>query len=144
MLCFFREERRGKLTETEDSRDIYKNELDKTYFQHDMAYGDFKDLPRRTDFDYVILNKAFNIPKNLKYDEYQGDLASMIYKFSDKESSGDAVASADISAIETGMMSHQQSAEQLQKPVKSKLENKIYNHRLKAISEVLIQQIYSK
>ena len=73
-----------------------------------MAYGDFKDLPRRTDFDYVILNKAFNIPKNLKYDEY---LASMIYKFSDKESSGDAVASADISAIETGMMSHQQSAE---------------------------------
>ena len=32
MLCFFRKERRGKLTETEDSRDIYKNELDKTYF----------------------------------------------------------------------------------------------------------------
>ena len=68
----------------------------------------------------------------------------MIYKFSDNKSSGDAVPSADKSAIETGMMSHQQSAEQLQKPVKRKLENKIYNHRLKAISEVLIQQIYSK
>ena len=76
-----------------------------------MAYGDFKDLPRRADFDYVILSKAFNFHKNLKYDEYQGDLASMIYKFSDKKPSGDAVASADKSAIETGMMSHQQSAE---------------------------------
>ena len=50
-----------------------------------MVYGDFKDLPKRADFDYVILNKAFNIPKNLKYDEHQGDLASMIYKFSDKK-----------------------------------------------------------
>ena len=35
----------------------------------------------------------------------------MIYKFSDNKSSGDAVPSADKSAIETGMMSHQQSAE---------------------------------
>ena len=31
-----------------DSRCINQNELDKTCFQHDMAYGDFKDLPRRT------------------------------------------------------------------------------------------------
>ena len=30
-------------TQTGDSRYIYKNELDKAYFQHDMAYGDFKD-----------------------------------------------------------------------------------------------------
>ena len=27
---------------------IYKNDLDKTCFQHDMAYGKFKDLNKRT------------------------------------------------------------------------------------------------
>ena len=27
---------------------IYQNELDKTYFQHDMAYKDFKNLTIRT------------------------------------------------------------------------------------------------
>ena len=38
-----------KFKETRDSRYIYKNELDKAYFQHDMAYGDFKDLAKKTD-----------------------------------------------------------------------------------------------
>ena len=33
-----------KFKETGDTDYIYKNELDKAYFQHDMAYGDFKDL----------------------------------------------------------------------------------------------------
>ena len=37
-----------KIKETEDSRYIYRNELDKACFRHDMAYGDFKDLARRT------------------------------------------------------------------------------------------------
>ena len=32
----------------EDTNYIYKNQLDKACFQHDMAYGDFKDLKRRT------------------------------------------------------------------------------------------------
>ena len=35
-----------KLKETGDSRYIYENELDKACFQHDMAYGDFKNLPK--------------------------------------------------------------------------------------------------
>ena len=30
-----------KFKETGDSRYIYQNELDKTFFQHDMAYGYF-------------------------------------------------------------------------------------------------------
>ena len=38
---------------------IYKNELDKACFQHDMAYGDFKDLAKRTAADKVLSNKAF-------------------------------------------------------------------------------------
>ena len=34
-----------------------------------MAYEDFKDLPRRTATDKVLRNKAFNIAKNLKYND---------------------------------------------------------------------------
>ena len=36
-------ERIQKFKETGNTSYIYKNELDKAYFQHDMAYGDFKD-----------------------------------------------------------------------------------------------------
>ena len=55
-----KKERIQKLKETADSRYIYKNELDKAYFQHDMAYEDFKDLTRRTASDKVMRDKAFN------------------------------------------------------------------------------------
>ena len=37
-----------KIKETGVSRYIYHNELDRACFQHDMAYGDFKNLTRRT------------------------------------------------------------------------------------------------
>ena len=47
-------ERIQKSKETGDTNYIYKNELDKAYFQHDMAYGDFKDLGRRTAFDKTL------------------------------------------------------------------------------------------
>ena len=60
-----------------DSRIIYRNELDKACFQHDMTYGYFKDLAKRAASDEVLRDKAFNIAKNPKYDEYQRDLASM-------------------------------------------------------------------
>ena len=36
-------ERIRKFKETRDTNYIYENELDKACFQHDMAYGDFKD-----------------------------------------------------------------------------------------------------
>ena len=29
------------------SIELYSNELDKACFQHDMAYGDFKDLAKK-------------------------------------------------------------------------------------------------
>ena len=54
-----------KLNETGHSRDIYKNKLDKVYFQHGMSYGDFKDLPRRTAFDKVIRDKAFKLKSEI-------------------------------------------------------------------------------
>ena len=46
-----------------------------------MAYGDFKDLARRTNSDKVLRNKSFNVAKNPKYDWHQRGLASMVYKF---------------------------------------------------------------
>ena len=46
-----------------------------------MAYGDFKDLPKRTAADKVLKNKAFNIVKNPKYDGYERGLASMVNTF---------------------------------------------------------------
>ena len=79
-------ERIQKFKETGDTNYIYKNELDKACFQHDMAYGDFKDLKRRTASDKVLRDKAFNIAKNPRYDGYQWELASMVYKFFDKKS----------------------------------------------------------
>ena len=57
-----------------------------------MAYGDFKDLSRRTASDKVLRDKAFNIAKNPKYDGYQRGLASMVYKFFDKKSRGSGIA----------------------------------------------------
>ena len=63
-------ERIQKFKETEDRSYIYKNELDKACFQHDMAYGDFKDLAKRTASDKILRDKAFNIAKNPKYDGY--------------------------------------------------------------------------
>ena len=67
-----------KSKETGDTNYIYKNELDKACFQHDMVYGDFKDIKRRTASDKILRDKAFNIAKNPKYDGYQRGLASMV------------------------------------------------------------------
>ena len=41
-------ERIEKFMQTGNTNFIYKNELDKACFQHDMAYGKSKDLVKRT------------------------------------------------------------------------------------------------
>ena len=84
-------ERIKKFKETGDTNYIYKNELDKPRFQHDMAYGDFKDLAKITASDKVLRDEAFSIAKNPKYDGYQRGLASMVYKFFDKKSVGSSI-----------------------------------------------------
>ena len=58
---------------------IYKNELDKACFQHDMAYGKSKNLSKRTQSDKVLRDKAFTIAGDLKYDDYQRGLASNVF-----------------------------------------------------------------
>ena len=74
-----------KFKQTEDSRYIYQNELDKVCFYYDMAYVGFKDLARTTSSHKILRDKAFNIAKNLKYDGFQRGLASLVYKFFDKK-----------------------------------------------------------
>ena len=86
---------------------IYKNDLDKACFQHDMAYGKYKDLTERIESDKVLRDKAFKIASNPKYDGYQGGSASMVYKYFDKKSTGSGIKS----------MPNQQLANELHKPI---------------------------
>ena len=69
-----------KFKQTGYTKFIYRNELDKACLQHDMTYGDFKDLAR-TAADKVLRDKAFNIAKDSKYDGYERGLASMVLNF---------------------------------------------------------------
>ena len=73
-----------------------------------MAYGDFKDLNRRTVADKVLRDKALNIAKNPKHDGYECGLASMVYKFFDKKTSGGTVKSEIISNKELAEELHEQ------------------------------------
>ena len=76
-----------------------------------MAYGDFKDLARRTASDKILRDKAFNIAKIPKYDGYQRGLAPMVYKFFDKNSSsGSGVANNKIKQ-------NMELSEELHKPI---------------------------
>ena len=74
-----------------------------------MAYGDFKDLSRRTAADKTLRYKAFNIAKNPKYDKYQRRLASMVYHFFDKKAFGSGIKNENIS--------NKELAEELHKPI---------------------------
>ena len=60
-----------KFMQTGDTTYINKNELDKAYFQHDMAYGKYNDLDKRTQSDKVLKEKDFKIANNPKYDGCQ-------------------------------------------------------------------------
>ena len=81
-------ERIENFMQTVNTDFIYRNELDKACFQHDMAYRKSKDLIRRTQSDKVLKNKAFEIASDPKYDGYQRGLASVVYKLYDKKSKG--------------------------------------------------------
>ena len=72
-------ERIKKFKDTEDWRYIYWNELNKVCFHNDLTYVDSRDLLRKTAFDKLSEDKAFNIAKNLKYDEYQRGFAKKSY-----------------------------------------------------------------
>ena len=105
--------------QTENTDFICKNELDKACFQHDMAYGKSKDLAKRTQSDKVLRDKAFKIASDPKYDGYQRGLASMVYKFFDKKSSGSGIANEP----------NYQLANELHKPFIQKFKkSKVYSY----------------
>ena len=79
-------ERTEKFMRTGNTDFIYKKELDKAFFQNDMAYGKTKDLVKKTQSEKVLKDKAFKIASDPKYDGYQRGLASMNYNFLDKKS----------------------------------------------------------
>ena len=58
------------------------------FFQHDMACEGFEGLARRTASGKILRDKIFNTAKNLKYDGYQREHASMVYNFFNKITSG--------------------------------------------------------
>ena len=98
-----------KFKETGDSGYIYQNQLHIGCFQHDKAYGDFKDLTRWTASDKILRDKAFHIAKNPKYDGYQHGIASMIYEFFNKKDYEGTVKNENNSSKEL--------AEELHKPI---------------------------
>ena len=125
-------ERIQKFEETGNTNYIYKNELDKACFQHDIAYGDFKDLERRTTSDKVLRNKAFNIEENYKYDGCQRGLASMVYRLFDKKSVSDS------GEANNEIKQNLQLAEELHKPIIRNLKKEQFIQNLKTIFGVLI------
>ena len=94
---------------------IYKNDLDKACFQHDMAYKKYKDLERRTQSDVVLKNKTPKIAGNPKYNGYERGLATIVYNFFDKKSKGSG-------------LKNQQLADELHKPIIRKFKKrKVYS-----------------
>ena len=83
-----------------------------------MAYGGFKVLTRRTAADKALRDKAFNIAKDPKYDGYQRGLASMVYKFFDKETTGKGIKF---------MPQNEQLAEELDKPIIKKIKERKFS-----------------
>ena len=94
---------------------IYRNELDKAWFQHDMAYRESKDLAKIPQSDKVLRNKAFKMASDPKYDGYQRGLVSMVYMFFDKTSSGSGV----------GAESNYQLTNELHRQILRKLKRRI-------------------
>ena len=116
-------ERIQKFKETGDTSYVYKNELDKACFQHEMAYGDFKYLARWTASDKILRDKSFNIAKNPKYDGYQRGITSIVYKFFDKKCAG--------SGVNIPLEPNEELAKELHKPIIRKLKKRTVYSRFK-------------
>ena len=90
-------------------------------------YADYKDLTNRTQADKVLKDKAFKIASDPKHDGYQRGLASMVYKFFDKESSGSG-ANKTSRANEMSEVNNAKLADELHKPVIKKFgKSKVYS-----------------
>ena len=109
-------QRTQKFMQTGDTNYIYKNELDKACFQHDMAYGKCKHLGKGTQSHRFLKDKAFEIANNPKYDGYQRGLTSIVYRIFDKKSEG--------TGIKNEIKENEQLANKLYKPIIRKLKKR--------------------
>ena len=64
-------ERIQKFRKTGNLKYLHRNELDKTCFTFDAVYSDSKDLATRFISDKILKDKAYEIARNWRYDEYQ-------------------------------------------------------------------------
>ena len=71
-------ERIEKFMRTGNTNFIYKSELDKACFQHDMGYAKSKDIAKRTQSNKVLRDKEFKIVSDLKYSGYQRWLVEVV------------------------------------------------------------------
>ena len=84
-----------------------------------MAEGDIKDLIRRTASDKLFPDKVFNIAKNQNNDGYLLGIASMVYKFFNKKTCGEA--------IKNDIISNRELTEELHKLIiRTIWEKKVY------------------
>ena len=113
-------ERIEKFMQAGNTDFIYRNELDKACFEHDMA--------KWTQSGNVFRDKAFKIVSDPKYDGYQRGLASMVYKFFDKKSSGSGIANEP----------NYQLANELHKPINTKFKKGKVIHHLETIFGVVM------
>ena len=111
-------ERIQRFRETGSLKHLYRNELDKACFAHDVAYSDNKDLAKRTVSDKILKDRAYKIARYPKYNGYQSALASMVYKLLDKKTG--LTASAD-----------EELAGELHKPVIKKFKRRRVYARFK-------------
>ena len=85
-----------------------------------MAYGDFKDLARRTALDKILRGTAFNITKYPKYDGYRRSISETfcfvgLYIFF-------LIKKTSVSGVKS--MSNEQLAEELLKPIITKFKKR--------------------
>ena len=114
--------------QTRNTDFIYRNELNKACFQHDMAYSKSKDLAKRIQSDKVLGDNVFKIASDPNCDRYQRELAPMVYKIFDKKYSGSGVATEPIINLQMSFIDR--SLENLR--------SEKFTHPLETIFEMLI------
>ena len=105
-----------KFRKTGNLKRLYRNELDKTCFAHDVTHSGSKDLAKRTSSDRILKDRSYEIARNRNYGGYERASASMVYKFFDNKTG-------------SGISVNEQLAEELHKPVIKK------NNKIKTVFE---------
>ena len=102
------------LTETKKKfKNLKKQEIQNIFIKRNQTNF------RRTATDKVLCDKAFNIAKNPKYDGYQRDFASMVYKF--------LITISKVAVLTLLLNKLEQLAEELHTPITRKFEKRKVN-----------------